>query len=463
MKSGIALSILQICVLFPLLSLADSDNHTIFPVLENLKQNVTFWKKIYTQVSINEVLIHDSEFPGIIYQKVFKGDLTGKQLDKYLVKPVNRIVGAIKAVQEQEVTSWDKLAWEIASIYLGYPPEALENAHKRVRFQQGQRERFIDGLKRSGAYLDTIKMILGSFDLPLELAYLPHVESSFNYDVYSKVGAAGIWQFMPLTGKAFLTVNRYIDERKDPILSTYAAARLLARNYGVLQSWPLSLTAYNHGITGVLKAIEQTGSRDMGIIVKEYSSPTFRFASKNFYSCFVAASHAADSAYHYFGPVEYEKPYNRKDVILLHSMTASEISAVLGISRDEFLYHNPSILSNTYKSGFLLPAGTVIHISDSFTAGRLYNRVAFYYDSIPAIDSEYYVTREGDDMDIVAQKLNTTVEMLIFCNNVESKELSAGQILGNPEKLQIRSQEFSKSIFKNIPVTSNGERYQLKF
>jgi len=268
---------------------------------------------------------------------------------------------------------------------------------------------------------------------------------------------------MPLTGKAFLTVNSYIDERKDPILSTYAAARLLARNYEVLQSWPLSLTAYNHGITGVLKAILQTGSRDIGVIIKKYSSSTFRFASKNFYSCFIAALHAADSAYHYFGSVQYEKPYNRKDVILLHSMTASEISAVLGISRDEFLYHNPSILSNTYKSGFLLPAGTIIRISDSFTAGRLYSRVAFYYDSIPHRDSEYYVTREGDDMDIVAQKLNTTVEMLIFCNNVESKELSAGQILGNPEKLQIRSQEFSKSLFKNIPVTSNGERYQLKF
>jgi len=157
MKFGIALSILQICVIFSLTFSADSDNDTIFPVSENLRQNVTFWKKIYTQVSINEVLIHDSEFPGIIYQKVFKGDLTGKQLDKYLVKPVNRIVGAIKAVQEQEVTSWDKLDWEIASIYLEYPPEALENAHKRVRFQQGQRERFIESLKRSGAYLDTIR------------------------------------------------------------------------------------------------------------------------------------------------------------------------------------------------------------------------------------------------------------------------------------------------------------------
>lgn len=434
MKSGIALPVIVFSAfLFSAVTIA-SDS-VLFPVPENLEDNVIFWKKIYTEISINEGVFHDSEYPDIIFQKLIKGDLTGKRLDNFLIKPKQKIVQAIKAVQEKEVSSWNKLSWNLASLYSRYPPEILKNAHKRVRFQQGQKERFVDGIRRSGAYMDTIRAILSSFGLPLELAFLPHVESSFNTEVYSKVGAAGLWQFMPYTGKAYLTINRHVDERLDPILSTFAAAKLMKRDYKVLKSWPLALTAYNHGLTGVLRAIEQTGSRDIGKIVKEYSSPSFRFASKNFYCCFIAAAHAADSADYYFGELQYQKPYKRKDLLLLQSMPVKQICSILGLTRKQFSTLNPSILSEMYKLGFQIPFGTIIHINHDVSAESLYKRVTFYYDSLPPEKSDYYVLKADDKIYNIAEKLATTPEVLLSYNEVKINELYAGQILANPRRV----------------------------
>jgi membrane-bound lytic murein transglycosylase D len=78
----------------------------------------------------------------------------------------------------------------------------------------------------------------------VDLAYLPHVESSFNPKAYSKFGAAGMWQFTRSTGKQYMTVSYAVDERRDPILSSRAAARLLKRNFKKFQNWPMAITAY---------------------------------------------------------------------------------------------------------------------------------------------------------------------------------------------------------------------------
>ena len=96
---------------------------------------------------------------------------------------------------------------------------------------------------RSGAYLKKIRQILKQKKLPTDLSYLPHVESSFNPSAYSKFGAAGMWQFVRSTGRRYMRVDYVVDERRDPILSSYAAARLLRDNYARLGTWPLALTA----------------------------------------------------------------------------------------------------------------------------------------------------------------------------------------------------------------------------
>ena len=139
---------------------------------------------------------------------------------------------------------------------------------------------------RSSSYATHIAETFANLGLPPELAVLPHVESSFNANAYSKVGAAGLWQFMRSTGRRYMRVDDAVDERLDPYRSTEAAAQLLAYNYRVLGSWPLALTAYNHGAAGMRRAKESVGTDDFVKINRTYNSRTFGFASRNFFPSF---------------------------------------------------------------------------------------------------------------------------------------------------------------------------------
>src|SRR5262249_11687855 len=97
-------------------------------------------------------------------------------------------------------------------------------AADRVRSQPGLREKFTAGVAQQSRYLDRMEQVFAQRGMPRELARLPLVESCFNIDAYSKVGAAGVWQFMPSTGRQYMRVNNAIDERRDPIRATHAAA-----------------------------------------------------------------------------------------------------------------------------------------------------------------------------------------------------------------------------------------------
>jgi len=149
----------------------------------------------------------------------------------------------------------------------------IRQAASNIRVQIGQKERFRAGVIQSGAYIKEIKKILLANDLPEDLAYLPHVESSFNIKASSKYGAAGIWQFTRSTGKNYLRIDTIIDERKDPFQSTHAAAAFLKKNYNLLHNWPLAITAYNYGPAGMLRAVKKYGSYEM--IFKKYNKGYF--------------------------------------------------------------------------------------------------------------------------------------------------------------------------------------------
>jgi membrane-bound lytic murein transglycosylase D len=171
-------------------------------------------------------------------------------------------------------------------------PTRLRAAADDIRFQSGIRNRFVEGLLRSVVYLSDMERIFADAGLPRELVLLPHIESSFNTKAYSKAGAAGIWQFMPATGRRFMRIDNRVDERMNVRLSTVAATTLLRENYEELGTWPLAITAYNHGTYGMKLAVETVGTTDFGTIVQRYDGPMFGFASKNFYAEFLAALEA---------------------------------------------------------------------------------------------------------------------------------------------------------------------------
>jgi membrane-bound lytic murein transglycosylase D len=173
----------------------------------------------------------------------------------------------------------------------GCPCEAdlLRRAAGNVRVQQGLREKWDEGVRRARGLMPRIVSILRQHNVPVELAALPMVESAFNPGARSKAGAVGLWQLIKSTGRSYLTITRRRDDRHDPIRSTQAAARLLKDNYEALGSWPLAIVAYNHGKAGIQTAKERVGSDAVEDIIARYNGPRFGFASKNFYSEFLAA------------------------------------------------------------------------------------------------------------------------------------------------------------------------------
>src|SRR5205823_3111101 len=143
--------------------------------------------------------------------------------------------------------------------------ELRDNVHTQV----GIKERFRQGIIRSGRYAEVFQEIFEKQGVPAEIALLPLVESSFENRARSNAGAAGIWQFTRGTGRLYLNVNRKLDERLDPARATRAAARLLHDNYNALGSWPLAITAYNHGRAGMLRAQSEAGP-EIANIIEQY-------------------------------------------------------------------------------------------------------------------------------------------------------------------------------------------------
>jgi membrane-bound lytic murein transglycosylase D len=142
--------------------------------------------------------------------------------------------------------------------------------------------------------------------VPAECALLPLVESSYE-NARSSAAAVGVWQFTRSTARDYLRVSGRVDERLDPLKSAQAAAKLLRQNYNSLGSWPLAVTAYNHGRGGMLRAKEAHGS-DLVDIISDYRGPVFGYASMNFYAEFLAAVDVYENHQQYFGTLTLDRP-----------------------------------------------------------------------------------------------------------------------------------------------------------
>ena len=283
-----------LCLLGNTSDLGATVSNKNFPTCPAIQTNVAFWEKIYTTYSTSEAVIHDKYDLTKIYGVIPIVDYLqpgARQLNEPLLETAKQKYSTILTHLAQGNPPITKEEHRIAAMYQGARKSQLQKASESIRVQIGQKEQFREGVVRSGAYLHEIKRILRSYDLPEELAYLPHVESSFNPDAYSKAGASGLWQFTRSTGKQYLRIDHTIDERQDPLRATHAAAKFLKRNHSVLGSWPLALTAYNCGTSGMCRAKKDKGSYEK--IFLEYEEGHFKFASRNYYPEFLAAIRAA--------------------------------------------------------------------------------------------------------------------------------------------------------------------------
>ncbi len=334
-----------------------------FPQPPILDRDVNFWVRVYTEIGTNAGYLHDQYNLGVVYETIqFDPGMSARQRERLVESHREQIVAALKRIAHTTGT----LAPEDQHIRDmwgdAYTPARVLGAVEDIRFQLGQSDRFREGLVRSGLWQAHIEQTLADLGLPPELGVLPHVESSFNAAAYSKAGAAGMWQFMRSTGRRYMRIDSAVDDRMDPFRSTEAAAQLLSFNYRLLGTWPLALTAYNHGAEGMRRAKEQVGSDDIAMVVRNYHSPSFGFASRNYYVSFLAALTVDKNPEKYFGPIKREPEAKFQQVTMPGFVTVSALTHALHLSADQLRRLNPALLPACWEGRRRVPKGYVLRL-----------------------------------------------------------------------------------------------------
>ena len=417
-----------------------------FPKPTSLQKDVGFWLKVYTEVTTRQGYIHDAQNLAVIYDRIDLGDDRRKnrkkikQIKKEYAKALHKIANGKRInLSRNEARVLQLWGAEVSN-------ERLLQAAEDIRFQLGQSNRFKQGVIRSGEWRDYIDSVFSDMGLPKELAILPHVESSFNPNAYSRVGAAGLWQFIRATGRRYMTIDYIVDERMDPFAATRAAARLLQYNHEIIHSWPLALTAYNHGLASMRRAVNTIGTRDIEVIVRNYKGRYFGFASRNFYVAFLAALEVDQNPEKYFGPLNKNQPYDYSIFKLKHYISAKDLSKASGISIEKLRQHNRSLLEPVWNGSKHIPKGFLLRIPKAGQDRSLQSVVL----AMPADqrhrqqtpDVEHRVVR-GDTLSEIAKRYGYKVSELRAVNGIGSRNIIR---IGQKLRLPVDSAERLASV-----------------
>jgi membrane-bound lytic murein transglycosylase D len=404
-----------------------------------LEPEVGFWRRIFSEVTTEQGLIHDNRHLGIVYEKV---DLSAdanparmRRVAEAAQGKYQRILRKLGSGQRDGLTSEERRVLGLWGE--GVSARQLREAAEQVRFQQGLADRFHAGLVRSGLWHDHIVKSLRRARVPEELVALPHVESSFDPSARSFVGAAGLWQFTGDTGRQFMRIDQAVDERRDPFESSDAAARLLRSNYDMLGSWPLAITAYNHGAAGMRRAAQAMGTTDIEVIVRRYKGPAFGFASRNFYVSFLAALEIEKEPAKFFGPVQRQAPREELVVELPDYMRVDTIEKAFGVSRATLQSHNPALLPPVWDGAKYVPRGFRLRLPAEVVIEAPAEQVLASVPGSQRFDAQVpdktHRVRSGDTLSHIARRYGTTVAKLAQANGLRpGSRIRVGQVLKLP-------------------------------
>jgi membrane-bound lytic murein transglycosylase D len=404
-----------------------------------LEPEIAFWRSVFAEVTSDQAIIHDNRHLNVVYEVTeIPADSSSRRrraISDGVRKKYSGILNRLAAGKREGLTTNERRVLEL------WPDDVsndeLRKAAKRVRFQQGLSDRFYEGLIRSGRWENYIRKTLRAEGVPKSLASLPHVESSFNPAARSHVGASGLWQFTRSTGKRFMEIDHVVDERRDPYLSSDAAARLLSYNYSILNSWPLAITAYNHGVAGMRRAVKSMGTDDIEVIIRNYSGRSFGFASRNFYVAFLAANEVEMNAELYFGPIKKESPGNDSVVTMPYYVSASTLETTLGVSRDTLEAYNPALMPPVWNDTKYVPRGYELRLPAVATANQTPKQILAGLPTNRRFDEQtpdlYHKVQRGDSLSVISVRYRTSVSELVSLNDLKSRHhIRAGQVLRLP-------------------------------
>ena len=355
-----------------------------------------------------------------------------------------------------------------------------------------QREKFSAVLGLMDYYFPMIENIFDSYGLPAEFKYLAIIESALNPNAVNRYsGATGLWQFMYSTGRSYgLTINSVVDERKDPVKSTHAAARYIRDLYNIYNDWVLVIAAYNCGPGNVNKAIKRSGNK------KDYWDIYYRLPreTRGYIPQYVAAAYGVNYySEHNINPLPVNIPISTDTIMVNKDIHLTQISAVMGIPLEELRALNPQ-----YKTGLvpgssrpmalILPMnhlGDFIDLNDTI---RSYKRDVYLNKSTQIADPTYssslpadvkgktkliYTVKDGDNLGFISGWYRVPVADIRYWNNIYRNTIRVGQKLSiyvDPSKSEyysnINSMSFEdkqRVVGKSVPSNTQTVVYPQMF
>lgn len=313
-------------------------------------------------------------------------------------------------------------------------------------FQNQHRSHFSRWLSRSSRYMPMIEEIFSEAGLPLDLAYLAMIESGFNEAAYSTASAVGMWQFMKATGRHYdLNVNSYIDERRNPVKSTLAAATHLSELYQDFGSWYLAVAAYNAGQGKIRRAIKRYETTDFWELAKgEYLQPE----TKDYVPKLIAAIMIAREPEKYgFHDIEYEKPLSY-DVVEVPRWTALKAVALAAGTSEETL----RLLNRELRKPFTPPDNEAYELripeGKRDTALRNLPRV----HAVVSTSFKTHEVRKGESIDSICKRYGIAKTVLLKANTLGTSSVRTGQVLRIP---------FQTTDYAFLPDGGVGKGYAL--
>ncbi len=429
--------LLTVVLLFAAAAFAQETDAS-FPQPQELKADVDFWISIFTRYDSDAGVLHDNRYLGVVYETVLMPSQLSRRERQQRVGDRRKQLQAV--LRSLASGKRDNLSAQEARVLALWPESVsdatLKAAASRIRYQQGLSDRFRQGLVRSGRWRDFIDTEFTALGVPTELAALPHVESSYNPDARSHVGASGIWQFTRSTARRYMRVDHVVDERNDPFAATRGAGKLLAYNYSITGNWPMAITAYNHGLAGVRRAMRRHGDTNYVDILRNYNGRTFGFASRNFYVAFLAAKAVDQDQEKYFPGIKREQPTQYAQAVLAAYLPVSELSAALAVTPTQLARHNPSLQATVWQGSKHLPKGFGVRMPVSMLNAPMDELLA----QLPAdrwapqqLPDLFHTVARGDTLSQIAVTYKTRVSTLAALNNLGSRHrIRAGQRLRLP-------------------------------
>jgi membrane-bound lytic murein transglycosylase D len=427
-------------LLAPLLCspLVRADTSDAFAYPTELEPDVRFWIRVYTEVTTDQGLLHDDWYLGLVYEVLrFDPSDSPRQREHTVEQAKARYAALLRRFAAGDTENLTPHERRILHDFGDQTtPAQYRDAIERIRFQLGQADRFHEGLIRAQEYEKSISRVLADRGVPPEIGALPHVESSFNPAAYSRVGAAGLWQFMPGTARRYMRVDGVVDQRLDPYSATEAAANLMLYNYRLLGSWPLAVTAYNHGPGGLRRAQDELGTSNIAVIVKRYQGASFGFASRNFYVAFLAALEVDRNAEKYFGPLTH-LPETQSTVVTLPDYVAVDaLARAFKVDLGALRVLNPALRPPIWNKTRLVPRGYELRIPGSpqpadISAG--WARLAPAERFLAQRNDGAHRARRGETLAGIAAVSGVTLNRLLAANGVSApRELARGETVRIP-------------------------------